>query len=192
MGNFWLVVFQFQTLIAGLAALLAAIVTAVVLLRGQRLAERHYTDSKVEQRANRRADLDRRHKGALFSLAARLGHIKRLCRQHEGTLRVAHAAQKPVSEETRERLLLPSVGDRDEWIAVMAVLDREHQNLFKRMCENIEFHNFRARTTYSYASNEILGETNRRLHTVCTDAAALERHFFGQQLVGQGDEEDSD
>lgn len=127
-------VYDFQTLISGSLAIIAAVVTAAVIWRSAKLPF-------IEQERREKELLRRQILFASSVLSEQLLIIATRARQAEGTITVVVASNTDVNDDTRRRTILeihPIVDDRE----TMSVLPTELLQRLSKLRHQIADHNF--------------------------------------------------
>lgn len=126
--------FDFQTLISGLFAILAAVGTAYVIWRAANLPIER-------QAAEVRATAERRRQYVYSVLSNDFSLLAARARQAEGTIKVVMASNTNVSDETRKRTRLALHPMVDDWES-MSLLPIEIQRNVLKLRRKVSDHNF--------------------------------------------------
>lgn len=133
-ATFWACVHEFQTLIAGTLAVGAAAVTGYVIWRSANLPVAEQARRDKETTANRQ-----RHE--CLVLASQLRALRRRSRQAASTIRVYIAANKDVSDATKEKIYLVVPAVIANW-EVMSMLPPDVVAQCLDLAQKLEDHNF--------------------------------------------------
>ncbi len=165
-------IYDFQALLVGLLALISAIATVIVLRRGQKIADRHHRE-KIDQAAAIERERELRGKiGKLYALAPQLHHVRTLCRQHVGTIKVLAAAQAATDDKMKKQLQLPEVPTASDWQALID-MDARTIALARDLRSNIDMHNWRVVNAQTYNVDAFRNEMFGRLDLIKGNAHEL-------------------
>ena len=126
--------YDYQTLASGILAIVAAVITAIVIWRAAKLP-------LVEQKNEER---DRTRKKLIFAasvLSREFLMLRTRAGQVEGTIQVAIAANSSITERTREMVLLKIHSMVDDW-DFMEVIPSNRLDAIERFCQLVADHNF--------------------------------------------------
>ena len=171
--------FDFQALIAGVLAVVAAVFTAGVVWRSAKLP-------LLEQQRVNREVAGRRKLYVCVTLSSNFAELAARARQAEGTIKVVIAANANVSEDTRQKTRLKLHPMIDDWEA-MSLLPPEVQRRIMTLSRKIQDHNFDMdRAGGAFGSNEFRVSVLNQVKSIQGFAAGLsallEREY---QTVGQ-------
>ncbi|WP_282608969.1 hypothetical protein [Pelagibius sp. Alg239-R121] len=146
-AGFWSCVFAFQTLIAGLLAVIAAAGTAYAVWRSAHIPA-------VQQERHERDQQRRRRRHGANILAGELSHVSERAHQAAATIKVIIAANKTLTEEMKDPLYLKPPATLSNW-EVTSLFPDEYQ----RRC--IDFTNLINRHNFHVArAGGVFGDTN--------------------------------
>lgn len=127
-------VHDFQTLISGVFAILAALLTAHIIWKSASLP--------IKAKENKQKEDETRRLHYLYSiLAGNLREISARAQQTPGSIKVHKAANTSVSEKTKDKLYLELHSIADEW-EHMSLLPKETLSSFSRLRRLISDHNY--------------------------------------------------
>lgn len=127
-------IFNYQTLISGVLAILAAVVTTWAILHTARLPLTAQEAERKVTEARRRAYVSLALGRDLFTLAAR-------ARSAQGTIRVVVAGNVVINDDTREKVHLRLPAITQEWESMAVLPEQAFLNL-SRLMRLVEDHNF--------------------------------------------------
>lgn len=128
------IIFDYQTLISGVLAILAAIGTTWAIFHTAQLPLKAQEAERNAIDARRRAYVSMALGRDLFTLAAR-------ARSAEGTIRVVIAANAVINDDTREKVYLRLPEMTQDWESMAALPEQTFLNL-SRLMRLVEDHNF--------------------------------------------------
>lgn len=132
--DFWQTVEDFQTLISGGLAIIAAVGTTAAVVYTARLPLRAKDAERREVEARRRAYVSLALGRDLFTLAAR-------ARSAQGTIRVTIAANANITDSIRAKVMLRLPEIVTDWESMSLLPEQSFLNL-SRLIRLVEDHNF--------------------------------------------------
>lgn len=126
--------FEFQTLLSGCLAILAAILTAAIIWRAAQLPIKEQAKRDHEMKGLRR-------QYACLVLSTDFHLIAARARQAEGTIRAVIAANANVNDNTREKTYLKLHPMIDQW-EFMSLLPKDMFRNIMRLRRTVDDHNF--------------------------------------------------
>lgn len=130
----WAFIFKYQTLISGILAIIAALITAIVIWRSAQLPFKKQSERQDELEKKKLTYLCAVLSDDLHLLAARV-------RMAEGTINNIIHANGDVTDDVREKTTLSFHKITDEW-EFMSLLPSHILKQFRRLHRKITDHNF--------------------------------------------------
>lgn len=163
---FWACVIEFQTLIAGFMAVIAAAGTAYAVWRSANLPIAEQARRGKEMAAQRQ-----RHE--CLVLSSQLQVLQRRAGQAAGTIRVYKAANKDVSDAAKEKMYLTVPPIIADW-EVMSMLQFDVVRRCLDLTQKLESHNFDiARAGGAFGDDNFGRHLQRQLDEIIASASTL-------------------
>jgi hypothetical protein len=169
-ATFWGCLHEFQTLIAGCLAVVAAAATAYVIWRAAHLP--------VLAQAGRDEEMTKRRvRYECLVLSSQLQILRRRASQAAATIRVYIAANKDVSDEAKERIYLSLPKIIEDW-EVMSLLPVANLESVLDLSQTLNEHNFDiARTGGAFGDDNFRKNLLQRLDYIMTRTSKLVSDF---------------
>jgi hypothetical protein len=163
-------IWDFQTLIAGALASIAAAATAYIIWRAARLP--------IEAQASINQEKQERQIRYVSSvLSTHLGYLAARTRQAEGTIRAIIAANANINDDVRKRTSLKLHSIVDDW-EFMSLIPRHLLEHTIRLRRQIDDHNFdMERAGGAFGSNEFQRSILARTNSIQAQATNLSRQL---------------
>ena len=172
-------VFDYQTLISGVLAILAAVGTTWALFHAARLPLMAKETERKSTEVRRRAYVSLALGRDLFTLAAR-------ARSAQGTIRAAIAQNAIINDDTREKVVLRLPVMTQDWESMAVLPEQVFLNL-SRLMRLVEDHNFdMGRAGGAFGADNFRQVILERVHRIEITAKAVASQIDMLRVEGRG------
>ena len=164
--------YHFQTLLAGVVAVIGAVATAIVIWRSAKLPV-----SAQERTTRELSDQRKRHE--CLTLSSQFKVLRRRAGQAQASIRTYIAANKDVTERGKERLYLEAPEAVSSW-EIMSLLPQDVVQRCLDLSYKLDIHNDHIeRSGGTFGSDDFRKRLLRDLDEIMSDASGLANEMQG-------------